>query len=186
VTVTSFSELTLAQENACVPEAMGAALLDLTHLKPPPTDDRSASERDQPEGGTTRPTSRPSGIGVVLAEDVQGVIAGARIAPGAYDPTKKRGWKQKQGGLWRYRDDTAAPPGGIRRVVLTPKGVDGKGRPLATLLVRGRGVAYTTGMKPQATVTLAAGEGPCFTARFPGAPGPRCQSNPAGTTLRCQ
>ena len=188
VTVTSFSELTLAQENACVPEAMGAARLDLTRLKAPPSDDRLVLTGviSLKAGTTLADVATKSGIGVVLADDVQGMITGARIAPGPYDPTKKRGWKQKQGGLWRYRDDTAAPPGGIRRVVLTPNGVDGKGRPLAALLVRGRGVAYTTTLRPQATVTLTAGEGPCFSALFPGAPGPRCQQNPAGTALRCQ
>jgi hypothetical protein len=137
-------------------------------------------------GTSVADVATTSGFGVVVGDDVLGVIAGARLAPGAYDPAMKRGWRKKPGGtVWRYRDDNATPPGGIRRVVLTPQGVDGTGRPLVGLLVRGRGVSYRAAMTVRATVTLVAGEGPCFTATFPGAPGPSCNFNPPRTALHC-
>jgi CSLREA domain-containing protein len=188
IQVTSFSEFAAVQDKACVPEPMAQATLDLLRLKPPPTDDRLVLTGviALKPGTTVADVANTSGLGVAVADDLENLIAGARLAPGMYDPTKKRGWKRKSGTVWRYLDNTAAPPGGIRRVVLAAQGTDGKGRPLASLIVRGRGVSYVAGVTAQATVTLTAGEGPCFTARFPGAPGPRCILNPPRTALRCK
>jgi CSLREA domain-containing protein len=189
VLLNSFSELALVEDSPCVPTPLGEARLDLTRIKPPPTDDhlQLTGIMTLKAGTTVADVANGSGLGIVLGDDVQGMIAGARLAPGPYDLAKKRGWRQKQGGtLWRYRDDTAAPPGGIRRVVVTAKGVDGSGRPLASLLVRGRGVGYAAGVTVQANVTLAPHEGPCFAARFPGSPGPKCRFNAARTALRCR
>jgi hypothetical protein len=86
----------------------------------------------------------------------------------------------------RYVDKTAGPPGGIRRAVLTAQGVDGQGRQRVSLLVRGRGVSYAAEPTAQASVKLDPEGGPCFAARFPGAPDPTCRSNVAGTRLRCE
>jgi CSLREA domain-containing protein len=189
VLLNSFSELALVQDGACVPSPLGQARIELTRLKPPPTDDRMqlTGIMTLKAGATIADIANVSGIGVVLGDDVRGRIAGAQLAPGQYDPGKKRGWRQKQGGaLWRYRDDTATPPGGIRRVVVRAQGVDGSGRPLAALLVRGRGVDYAADVTAQANVTLAPHDGPCFAALFPGSPGPRCRFNAARTALRCE
>jgi CSLREA domain-containing protein len=189
VQVASFSEFAVGQDNTCVPDALGKATLDLTHLKPPPTDDRLLLNGIVAlEAGTTlADVATTTGLGITLGDDVHGAIAGARLAPGLYDATKKRGWKKKPSGtVWRYRDDTTTPPGGIRRVVLTASGVDGTGRPLASLLVRGRGVAYAADVTAQANVTFAPGKAPCAVARFPGALGPTCTFNPGRTALHCK
>ncbi len=189
VLLSSFSELALVADHPCHPEPLDDARLELRRLKPPPTDDHlqlTGTLTLQP-GTTLDDVATTSGLGVMLGDDVHGAIAGARLAPGSYDATAKRGWRKKSGGkVWRYRDDGAAPPGGIRLVALTAKGVDATGRPLVSILVRGRGVGYVSTSTPQATVTLTVGQGPCFAARFPGAPGPACTPNPAGTALRCK
>jgi hypothetical protein len=189
VLLSSFSELALVADQPCNPGPLADARLDLRRLKPPPTDDRLmfAGTFTLEPGTTLADVATKSGLGVMLGDDVHGAIAGARLAPGAYDAAAKRGWRKKSGGkVWRYRDAGAAPPGGIRHVVLTAKGVDATGRPLVSIVVRGGGVDYVSTSTPQVTVTLAAGQGPCFTARFPGAPGPACKPNPTGTALLCK
>jgi hypothetical protein len=70
--------------------------------------------------------------------------------------------------------------------VLTAGGVDATGRPLASLLVKGHGVSYSAGVGVEATVTLGGDAGTCFTALFPGAPGPKCEIKAGGATLRCR
>jgi hypothetical protein len=189
VQVTSFSELALAREGGCILEPMIDADLKLTRLAPPPGDDRLVlSGVVALEAGTTvTDVATKSGLGIVLGDAATGVIAGATLAPGKFDPVAKRGWKMKPGGsVWRYVDNSATPPGGIRRAVITAKGVGGNGRPLAAVRVRGHGISYRAGRTAQATVTLDANKGPCFTARFPGPPGPECRLKNAGATVRCR
>jgi len=189
IQVTSFSEFAVVQEGACVPEPLRDAQLDLTHLKPPPTDDRLllTGQLALPAGTTVTDVATKSGLGIVLGDAAIGVIAGARLPPGTYDAALKRGWRKKQAGaLWRYRDDTATPPGGIRRTALRAAGKDGQGRALVSLTVKGRGVSYAAGLTAEATVTTEAGKGPCFAARFPGPPGPKCRRNVAGTAVHCR
>jgi CSLREA domain-containing protein len=189
VPVTSFSEFAVVEDAACVPQVLGDPVLTLTHLKPPPPDDqlRLTGTLTLETGKSIADVATVSGIGVALGDASHGLIAGARLAPGPYDAAKTRGWKKKAGGtVWRYVDQTTTPPGGIRRVVLTAKGTDGTGRPLASLLVRGRGVSYAAETSVEATVTLAPHVGPCFAARFPGAPGLACVRNASGSRLRCQ
>jgi hypothetical protein len=48
------------------------------------------------------------------------------------------------------------------------------------------GVSYEAAPSAQVTVTLDPNDGPCFTAQFRGAPGPRCRVKDAGATLRCR
>src|SRR5262249_38596863 len=154
-TVTSFSELAVVQDGACVPEPMSDAQLTLTHLKPPPTDDQlllKATIALAP-GTTIADVATKTGLGVVLGDRTAGAVAGAHLPAGAFNTATKRGWTKKQGGkVWRYVDRTASPPGGIRRVVLTTKGVDGTGRPLAAIVAKGRGASYVAGTTAQATV----------------------------------
>jgi hypothetical protein len=189
VQVTSFSELAVAREGGCTLEPMIDADLKLTRLAPPPGHDGLVlSGVIALEAGTTvTDVATTSGLGIVLGDAATGVIAGATLAPGKFDPGTKRGWKMKQGGsVWRYVDNSATPPGGIRRAVVTAKGVGGDGRPLAAVRVRGRGISYRADRSAQATVILDAHDGPCFTARFPGPPGPECQLKKAGATLHCR
>jgi CSLREA domain-containing protein len=189
VTVTSFSELAVVDDTACTPEPLAAAVLRLGHIAPPPGDDRLRLEVTLAlaPGTGIADIATSSGMGVAVGDAAHGLIAGARLAPGAYDAAQKRGWrKRKAGTLWRYLDRSSSPPGGIRRAVLTPQGTGADGRPLAGLVVRGRGGAYAADASVQATVTLAPHTGPCFTARFPGPPGPRCRPGNAGTVLLCK
>lgn len=188
VQVTSFSELAVASAGACTLEPLLQPRLTLTNIKPPPADDRLVLRATMPlaSGTTVTDVATKSGLGFVLGDAATGVITSATLSPGPFDASTKRGWKKKQGGSrWRYVDRTTAPPGGIRRAVVTAQGVDAQGHPLASLVVKGNGVSYAAGLTAQATVMPAAGGPPCFTARFPGAPGPQCRLNPAGTKLRC-
>lgn len=187
VTVTSFSELAVVQEPACAPEAMLAAKLVLRQASPGPADDRLQLQGRMtlPAGMTPAAIATQYGLGVVLADATHGAIAGARLPAGTYAASTKRGWRLK-GAVWRYVDKNAGRPGGIRRVVLRPAGIDAQGRALVALLVKGEGVSYSADLTAEATVTLEAGKGPCFRAHFPGAPGPRCQRNFAGTVVRCK
>ena len=161
----------------------------MSQLEPPPGDDRLRLKGTLIlDAGTTVTTvATTTGLGIALGDAAHGLIAGARLPPGVYDAAQKRGWTKKKGGtLWRYLDRSSGPPGGIRHAVLTAQGTDAKGRPIATLVVRGRGVSYVADTTAEATVTIAPHQGPCFTARFPGAPGPRCVPNKPGTALRCK
>jgi hypothetical protein len=189
VPLTTFSELAVVEDGACVPQPLADARLALTHLKPPPSDDqmRLTGTLTLPAGKSGTDVATTTGLGVALGDVPHGLIAGARLAPGLYSAATKRGWRKKAGGSeWRYVDQTGSPPGGIRRVILTAKGTDSKGMPLASLVVRGRGVSYAADSSAEATVVLAPHEGPCFEARFPGAPGPKCVPNASGARLRCQ
>jgi hypothetical protein len=189
VTVTSFSELDVVDDTACTAQPLGGAALTLTHLKPPPSDDRLRLEGTLTldPGTSVTDIATVSGLGIALGDAAHGLIAAARLAPGVYDPAQKRGWRKRKGGtLWRYLDRSSSPPGGIRRAVVTAQGMDAQGRPLASLVVRGRGVSYVADTSAQATVTLTPHQGPCFTARFRGAGGPRCVPDKTGTALRCK
>jgi hypothetical protein len=188
VQVTSFSELAVVQDGACVPEPMIAPRLDLTHLKPPPSDDRLRLEGRiaVPAGTSPASIAMQSGMGVALADAGHGILAGARLAAGKFTPAAKRGWRSTNPNVWRYADTSATPPGGIRRVILRPAGTDAQGHALISLLVRGRGVSYAADRTAEATVTLAAPKGPCFRAGFPGGTGGKCLQNPAGSAVRCQ
>ncbi len=188
VQVTSFSEFAVARDGACALEAMTGADLKLTRLAPPPTDDGLALTGvvALAKGKTIADVATKSGLGIVLGDAATGVVAGATLPAGKFDPTTKRGWKMKPNGLSRYVDNSATPPAGIRRVVLAPKGVGGDGRALAALRVRGQGVSYRADRTAQATVTLDPNDGPCFTTRFPGPPGPQCRIKNGGATLRCR
>ena len=189
VTVTSFSEFDLVDDSACAPQPLGDAVLRLAHLKPPPGDDRLrlGGELTLDPGTSVTDIATTSGLGISFGDAAHGPIAAARLGPGVYDPKQKRGWRKKKGGtVWRYRDQSSRPPGGIRRAVVTAQGSDAQGRPRAALVVRGRGVSYVADTSAEATVTLTPHQGPCFTARFPGAPGPRCVFGKAGKSLRCK
>lgn len=188
VRVTSFSELAVAQDGVCTSEAILDARLALLDIAPPATDDRLrfTATLVLPPAVALASIATSSGLGIVLGDAASSLIAGARLPAGTYDATTKRGWRSEQGGLvYRYLDRTNAPPGGITTVVLRAKGIDAQGHPRVSLLVRGKGVSYAAGTTARATVALAAGQGPCFTARFPGAPGPECHSDTAGTSLHC-
>ncbi|HJQ85505.1 MAG TPA: choice-of-anchor Q domain-containing protein [Candidatus Binatia bacterium] len=189
ITVTSFSDFDLVDDSACTPQPLADAVLTLARLKAPPTDDRLRlnATLTLDAGKSPADVATGTGLGIALGDAAHGLVAGARLAPGTFDPKQKRGWRKRKGGaLWRYIDRSATPPGGIRRVVLKAAGVDGSGKPLVALVVRGRDLSYVTDPTPEATVTLAPHAGPCFAARFPGAPGPRCVPNTAGTALRCK
>ena len=189
IQTSSFSEFAVVEGSPCVPAPLAGARLTLAHLAAPPTDDRLILEGQMTlaAGSTVADIATKSGLGIVVGEPNAGGIVGVRLPPEKFDPVKKRGWQKKQGGArWRWLDQTANPPGGIRRAVVTAKGVDGSGRPLAALVVRGRGVSYAVGTTAQATVKLAPNEGPCFIAAFPGTPGPACRFNQKETQLRCE
>jgi hypothetical protein len=189
VQVTSFSELALVQEPACVAEPLATPKLVLTKVTPPPGDDRLRLEGRMTLPKTTTLASIPmeSGLGVVLADATHGAIVGARLPAGTYEKATKRGWTMREAGaLWRYTDKNPSPPGGIRRVKLEDEGKDDMGRVVVSLLVKGHGVSYAIDTKAEATVTLEAGKGPCWRASFPGAPGPRCRRPAGGATLRCR
>ena len=188
VQVTSFSEFAVAEGPPCEPKDLDAPSLTLSRIKAPPTDDRFLLKGVMalPLATAVADIANTSGLGIVLAEAGTGVIAAARASAGKYDPTAKRGWKMKpSGSVWRYADRTATPPGGIRRIVLAEQGVDEALRRVS-VVVRGRDVAYAAGTTAQVTLKLDPSTGPCFVARFPGAPGPQCRLNPAGTKLRCK
>jgi CSLREA domain-containing protein len=189
VTVTSFSELAVVDDTTCAAQPLGGAVLRLTNLGPPPSDDRLLLEGmlTLDPGTSVAAIATVSGLGIAFGDGSHGLVAAARAAPGAYDPAHKRGWRKRKGGtVWRYLDQSSSPPGGIRRMVVTDQGTDVNGRPLATLVVRGRGTAYMADTSAEATLTLTPHQGPCFVARFPGAPGPRCAFRKAGTVLRCK
>jgi hypothetical protein len=173
----------------CVPTLLGDARLVLTHLGPPPADDRCLLR-----GRLTVPSitalagiAMSSGLGVTLTDGAHGVVLDVRLPAGTYEKATRRGWRMHDAGLlWRYADRNPSPPGGIRRAQLDYLGKDDAGRMVVALLVKGHGVSYAAGLAPEATVALEAGTGPCFRATFPGAPGPRCRRMAGGATVRCR
>jgi hypothetical protein len=189
VQVTSFSEFAVVQDAACVPSDLAAPKLVLTKVQPPPGDDRLRLEGRMtlPAGVTLASIAMSSGLGVTLGDATHGAVAGARLPAGTYEKATKRGWTMRQAGaLWRYVDKNPSPPGGIRRVKLEDEGKDGADQVIVSVLVKGHGVSYATDLTAEATLTLEAGKGPCFSARFPGAPGPRCRRAAGGATVRCR
>jgi hypothetical protein len=188
VQVTSFSELAVVQDAACVPSDLAAPKLVLTKTKPPPGDDRLRLEGRMtlPAGVTLASIAMSSGLGVSVGDATHGAIAAARLPAGTYEKATKRGWTMRQAGaLWRYVDKNPSPPGGIRRVKLEDEGKDADGHVVVSVLVKGHGISYATDLTAEATLTLEAATGPCFRAHFPGAPGPRCQRMTGGATVRC-
>jgi hypothetical protein len=189
VQVTSFSELAVVQDPVCVPADLAAPKLVLTKVTPPPGDDRLRLEGRMtlPAGVTLASIAMSSGLGVTLGDATHGAVAAARLPAGTYEKATKRGWTMRQAGaLWRYADKNPSPPGGIRRVKLEDEGKDAEGKVVVSVLVKGHGVSYATDLTAEATLTLEAGKGPCFRARFPGAPGPRCRRQAGGATVRCR
>jgi len=173
----------------CVPEPLADARLVLTKLTGPPTDDRFVLR-----GRLTVPSitalagiAMASGLGVTLDDRAHGVVVDARLPPGTFEKATRRGWRMREAGaVWRWTDKNPSPPGGIRRAKLEYEGKDDRGRMVVSVLVKGHGVGYATDVSPDATVTLDPDTGPCFRARFPGAPGPRCRSMGGGATIRCR
>jgi len=173
----------------CAPEPFDAARIVLTKLTGPPGDDRFLLR-----GRLTVPSltalagiAMVSGLGVTVADRTRGVVVDARLPPGTLEKATRRGWRMRDAGLlWRYTDKNPSPPGGLRRARLDYEGKDDVGRMVVTVLVKGHGVSYATDLTAEATLTLDAGSGPCFRARFPGAPGPRCRRTAGGATVRCR
>jgi len=179
----------VAAERECVPEPLGNARLVLTKLTSRPVDDRLVLR-----GRITVPSitalasiAMSSGLDVTLADRTHGVVVEARMPAGTYEKAARRGWRMRDAGLlWRYTDKNPSPPGGLRRAQLDYEGKDDVGRMVVRVLVKGHGASYATDLTAEATLTLEAGTGPCFRARFPGAPGPRCRRTAGGATVRCR
>jgi len=161
----------------------GPTKLVVKRLDTPPGDDQLHAKTS-----FTRPPAAPSldpvanGLEVLLG-GADGPVAVATLAPGAYDPATRVGWKRNGAGTtWTYLNQ-ATPPAGVYKATVKDRSVKMPG--LVQVVVVGRAGTYSV----PGTVTLQVALPPgveCYSTNFPGPPpAPACTLS-GGKTLKCR
>jgi hypothetical protein len=178
---------------ACAaPAAAERARLRLSRLHSPPGDERLSFRGRVLLGWPFDPPLDPvaTGVGVVVEDAAGGRVLDVEVPGGAFDPVARAGWTAPGSGArarWTYVDESAAPPGGLRRVEVEDLSRERPG--LVGFRVKGRRGAYPV---DRARLPLAgrlvldpptAETGQCAEAAFGGGAG-RCRST--RSTVACR
>jgi parallel beta-helix repeat protein len=97
------------------------ARLVIRRLDTPPGDDRLTLQGEMTIPHPFAPALDPAanGIGLLVSDTAGGAVLDLVIAGGSFDPVTKVGWKAaRRGTRWTYVNRSAAPPGGVTRVVI--------------------------------------------------------------------
>jgi hypothetical protein len=132
---------------------------------------------------------RAYGLRLVLS-DAGGTVLDATLAPGAFVDPPGVGWKVHAGNKktkWTYINRSAAPPFGLRKVVLQDDSPTTPGRVRVAITGKGGSYPVVAAQLPLAgLVVLYPPSAQCGEAVFPGPPAPACVLSKSGSTVKCR
>jgi hypothetical protein len=164
----------------CTGAAIRKAKLALGKLAPPPGDDTITFKGQMTVPAAPAIDPMTTGVRVLF-----GNVLDATIPAGAFDPTTKTGWKQKNGSF-KYQNNQGGILG-IEKVALV---VSTKTPGLVHFALGGKTGSYAVDpahLPRQATFILAAAAGQCGDADFAGpAPAPVCVYKPKHGQVQCK
>jgi len=181
--------------DACDPCTNGTAVSDaklrLSHVTPPPGDDRLKLQGQITLAYPFSPPLDPAtkGVRILVADSTGQNVVDALIPGGAYNYATQTGWKVNASHTaWQYKNGLGGIQGIIKVIVKSVASTPSVIR-LAAVGRNGSYAAPPNGLPLSATFVIdspAARTGQCGEAAFPGAPGPACTFNGLGSAVTCK
>lgn len=169
---------------------VSAPNVTLSHVALPVGDDRFLLKGDVTMPHPFNPSLSPLADGLRLMIDgTNGTLLDVTLPAGAYGSTPNAGWTVNGSHTkWTYRNDTAATPAGIYKVLVSDRSATHPG--LLSLRIKAKRGAYpvvASDLPLRVRVILHPPADLCADAPFAAAaPAPHCTINGSQTTVRCK